>query len=473
MELTLDQALQKGVEAHKAGKAEEADRYYTAILKANPRHPDANHNMGVLAVGVGKVEVALPFFKTALETNSSIAQFWLSYIDALIKLDRMADAKAVLQEAKNNGAKGHGFDQIEERLANAAQIKSDQTDEQILGKAIDLQENGKYDEAIDILLHQTEQSPTDPNLKALLSHCHILNDDLEQAKIYLDAAKDINPNIASVGWNETRLLLKQKKVNEALAVAEKTNKLFPDDVEGMGVLGSCLRANGDFGESLKYLNKAIELNPDYAEALINRGLISLAQDDKASALTDLENAHKLKPHINQIWHPILTLKMETKDFENTIALATEMVKIDPMDEKVFASMALCHRHLNNYDDAVVFYNKAISLKPDYAEAHYNMGNAFKDQGKLEEAIEAYNTALSIKPDMAGAYNNLGQAHMEAANFEQATICFEEALRINPKKNKLGLSLALQGLGKYEEAIEAVIWKVNMPTELQICLTKEV
>ena len=78
MELTLDQALQKGVEAHKAGKVQEADQYYTAILKANPKHPDANHNMGVLAVGVGKVQEALPFFKTALEANPSIAQFWLS-----------------------------------------------------------------------------------------------------------------------------------------------------------------------------------------------------------------------------------------------------------------------------------------------------------------------------------------------------------------------------------------------------------
>jgi len=60
MELTLDQALKKGVEAHKAGQVQEADRYYTAILKANPNHTDANHNMGVLAVGVGKVEQSLP-----------------------------------------------------------------------------------------------------------------------------------------------------------------------------------------------------------------------------------------------------------------------------------------------------------------------------------------------------------------------------------------------------------------------------
>ena len=88
MELTIDQALKKGVEAHKAGQVQEADRIYTAILKANPNHPDANHNMGVLAVGLGKVETALPFFKTALDTNPNIAQYWLSYINALIKNSR-------------------------------------------------------------------------------------------------------------------------------------------------------------------------------------------------------------------------------------------------------------------------------------------------------------------------------------------------------------------------------------------------
>ena len=107
MKLTLDLALKKGIEAHKAGKAQEADRFYTAILKANPKHADANHNMGVLAVDIGKLQQALPFFKAALETNPSIEQFWLSYINALIKLDRMTDAKAIFNQAKNRGVKGN------------------------------------------------------------------------------------------------------------------------------------------------------------------------------------------------------------------------------------------------------------------------------------------------------------------------------------------------------------------------------
>ena len=70
MDLTLDEALKQGIEAHNAGQIQEAERLYTAILKSQPNHPDANHNMGVLAAGVGKVQEALPFFKTALEANS-------------------------------------------------------------------------------------------------------------------------------------------------------------------------------------------------------------------------------------------------------------------------------------------------------------------------------------------------------------------------------------------------------------------
>ena len=71
--------------------------------------------MGVLAVGVGKVNEALPFFKTVLEANPNVAQFWLSYIDALVKLNRIDETNAVLDQAKSNGAEGELFAQLEKR----------------------------------------------------------------------------------------------------------------------------------------------------------------------------------------------------------------------------------------------------------------------------------------------------------------------------------------------------------------------
>ena len=71
MQLTIEQALQQAIEAHKAGKLHNAEGLYRFILAAQPKHPDANHNLGVLAVSLEKTELALPLFKTALEANPS------------------------------------------------------------------------------------------------------------------------------------------------------------------------------------------------------------------------------------------------------------------------------------------------------------------------------------------------------------------------------------------------------------------
>ena len=53
MELTIDQALQQGIAAHREGRLQDAERLYRSILQTDPVHPDANHNLGVLAVSLG------------------------------------------------------------------------------------------------------------------------------------------------------------------------------------------------------------------------------------------------------------------------------------------------------------------------------------------------------------------------------------------------------------------------------------
>ena len=103
MEPTIDQALQQGVAAHKEGKLQEAERLYQAILQSQPKHPDANHNLGLIARAANKVDTALPLFKTALEANPKIEQFWLSYIETLIKGKQSEAATKVLEEAKKQG----------------------------------------------------------------------------------------------------------------------------------------------------------------------------------------------------------------------------------------------------------------------------------------------------------------------------------------------------------------------------------
>ena len=97
--MLISEALKIGVQAHKDGRLQEADRYYTAILKAEPNHADANHNMGVLAMGFGNVTQALSFFERAIQSDYKIEQFWLSLIDALFRLNRIDEFEKKINNA--------------------------------------------------------------------------------------------------------------------------------------------------------------------------------------------------------------------------------------------------------------------------------------------------------------------------------------------------------------------------------------
>ena len=241
MELTLDQALQKGIEAHKAGKVQEADRYYTAILKANPKHPDASHNMGVLAVDIGKVEAALPFFKTALEANPNIAQFWLSYIDAFVKLDRIADAKAVFDQARSKGAKGDGFDKLEVKLGSS------------VSKNLNDQEPPK--EQLDSLTKLYSQN----RLQQVFNEAQLLTKQYTKSMVLWNL---LGASAAQIG-----------QLEQAVFAFDKAITIEPNNAQAHNNKGNALRELGKLGEAIEAFNKAISIKPDYA-AFYNMGSLS-------------------------------------------------------------------------------------------------------------------------------------------------------------------------------------------------------
>ena len=143
MTLTGDQALQQGGAAHKEGKLQEAERLYRSILRSQPKHPDANHNLGVLAVSLNKSEAALPLFKTALDANPNQAQFWLSYINALIKENQFEDAKQAIEQGKKKGLSGDKVETLEKQLnVSLANLDEKQSKRNEFSPAIELREVG-------------------------------------------------------------------------------------------------------------------------------------------------------------------------------------------------------------------------------------------------------------------------------------------------------------------------------------------
>ena len=160
MELTIDQALQQGIAAHREGKLQDAERLYRAILLTQPSHPDANHNLGVLAVAVGKPLDAVPFFKLALESNPEVEQFWLSYIDTLIKLERLDEAKRVLVEGEKSGVSSDRLVAIKQRLERGSSGAEPSQDQ--LNYLLEHYQAGKLEEAEALASSLTQQFPKHP-----------------------------------------------------------------------------------------------------------------------------------------------------------------------------------------------------------------------------------------------------------------------------------------------------------------------
>ena len=241
--LTLEQVLQKGIEAHKAGKVQEADQYYTAILQAQPTHPDANHNMGVLAVGVGKADQALPFFKKAIEANTTVEQFWISYIDALIRAQKTDEAKAALAQAKDAGVKDETLDQLEIKSPAAPQADDQGTN---------------------------PQDPPEEQLRPLLEHYR--NGNFEQALELATKLIQRFPTSAVLFTLCGRIYSRQKRFENAIDAYQKSLSIRPGVAEAHYYIGNAYRAQNKLDKAIKAYKKAITIKPDYANAHYNMGI---------------------------------------------------------------------------------------------------------------------------------------------------------------------------------------------------------
>ncbi len=72
--LTIQQAINLGLEHHNAGRLPEAKRIYQQILQTNPDLPVVLHLLGVIAHQVGKNSIAIDLIAKALANNPNFAE---------------------------------------------------------------------------------------------------------------------------------------------------------------------------------------------------------------------------------------------------------------------------------------------------------------------------------------------------------------------------------------------------------------
>ena len=366
MELTIQQALQQGVAAHKKGQVEEAERLYKAILNSQPAQPDANHNLGVLLVSINKTDAALPLFKVAVETNSKVDQFWLSYIDALIKAKQGENAKQVLEQAKNQGVAEYKLDILKTQLNSlntTGNVYSANPPQKLLSRLLEHYQSGRLGDAEILALSITRDFPNHNFSWMIL------------AAVF----KAIGRNTEALNANQTAV------------------ELSPQDAEAHSNLGVTLQELGRLNEAEVSLRQAIVLRPNYPEAHNNLGNALKEQGRLDEAEASYRQAIVLNPGYANAHSNLGATLQELSRLDEAEASYIQAIALRPNYAEAYSNLGVTLQELGRLEEAEESLKHAITLKPDFALAHYGLTKVLYNMSYKDSALESIKKANVIDP----------------------------------------------------------------------------
>ena len=433
---SLDDAMQKAVACHKAGQLQEAERLYRAILRAHPEHPDANHNLGVLARQAGQLAAGLPYFRAALTSNPSHEQYALSYADALLANGQATDALTIIQAATQRGTMSPAAESLRKRA------------EQAVSRA------GATGAA---------PAPTEMNrLVALFNAGHFIETE-SQAHQLLGKY----PHAGNV-WNALGASL-HAQGKDAVHAFRKAIEYLPNDAEAHNNLGSALKGIGKLDEALASFQRALAIKPDFAEAHYNLGntLDSLGRLDDAVA--SYRRAVQIKPDFADAHNNLGLVLIHLARPDEAVASCRRALEIKPDFAEAHNNLGKSFKDLGQLDDAVANCLRALEIKPDYAEAHSNLGLVLKDMGRLDNAVASCRRALAIKPDFAEAHNNLGIVLKDLGRLDDALASYSHALEIKPDYAEAhsNLGIVMKDLGRLDDAVASYRRALATKSDLEV------
>ena len=464
MELTIDQALQQGVTAHKEGKLQDAERLYRAILQAQPKHPDANHNLGVLAVSVGKSLDAVPLFKLALEANPKVEQFWLSYVDALIKVERFDEAKRVLVEGEKSGIAKEKLGALNQRLQDGARNGTTKVAKgRTLSEKREKLAEKKKRKNRKARTASSSAAPSQDQISLLLDYYQAGR--LEEVEALAKSLTQQFPK-HPFGWKVLGVALKKTgRIAESLAPLQAALELSLQDAEAHSNLGNTLAELGRLEEAEVSHRQAIALKPDFAEARCNLGntLKGLGRLDEAEA--SYRKATTLKPDYATAHSNLGNALKELGRLDEAEASYRQAIALNPDYSKAHYNLGNTLRELGRLDEAEASYKQAIAVTPDYAYAHYNLGITLEELGRLDEAEASCRQAIALKPDLVDAHGQLGQIFFAKGQESLALVSVKKALSMDSSSRMSGLLLnVIQSRTTHKKAkphIESSINRVDL------------
>ena len=260
------QIFQQGLSAHQRGQLLQAKSAYEQVLGKQPKHFDALHMLGVIALQTKNLTLADELIGKAIEINPNVASAYSNRGNALKELKRLDDALA------------------------------------------------SYDKAIALKpdVRRSAYSTT-AALRCKSSSVWTMRWRATTKAIAL------KPDYADAFYNRGIALQELKRLDDALASYDKAITLKPDYAEAFNNRGTALQELKRLKDALASYDAAIALKPDYAEAFNNRGIVLQELKRLEDALASYDKAITLKPDYADAFYNRGIALQELKRLDDALA----------------------------------------------------------------------------------------------------------------------------------------------------------
>lgn len=307
--------LASGLEHHRAGRLHDAKLFYEQVLAINPRHPDALHLLGVVALQRGDPVSAVTLIERAIEAQPANPGFHANLAQAWLATQHVADALAAFRNAARLDPRNPQYAvgaasclamlgqsvEAEERLRKLIQDHPGYALAWLnLGNAV--RDQGRQREALDLYSHATELEPALADAHGSIGKALHTLARFEEAEAAYRRCVALQPESEAGYRNLASLLIDCGRFADAAVVCQQALALAPTSAELYLMLGNALAQQGRLTAALEVFRSAMNLAPDNPRVLWAYGFALRGTGATAQGMECLERVLELLPNSSEFRH---------------------------------------------------------------------------------------------------------------------------------------------------------------------------
>lgn len=231
--------------------------------------------------------------------------------------------------------------------------------------------------------------------------------------------------------NLGNVLLKEQKIDEAIAHYKRAIEIYKDHVEAHFNLGLALELDKKYDEAIEEYFTVLRLKEDHWKASFHMGNAFSKKGMLDEAISHYYKALQLKPDDIEVHFNLGSALVKKGAINEGVKHYNKALEINPHSVEVLNNLGNALSRQKRYSEAVKHYRNALNLKPNFSETHYNLARALKQTGKVDEAVVHYQEAVQLKPDDIDSHYGLGLCLAELKKYDEASVHYEKAIQLNP------------------------------------------